>query len=90
MDITNELKITQKEAKAAKDLRSTVAEYQTEILKAGEMIIRYRCRQADFIKTTPESTQQDLIHSAYVEEVESTYRIYFSVSLPSLKIISFY
>lgn len=71
MDVTNELKANQKEARAAKDLRGQVTELQAEILKAGELIIRYRRRLSDYMCTPPENTQHEMFRAAYIEEVKS-------------------
>lgn len=73
IDVTNELKTCQKEAKTARELRTTVARLQAEILKAGEMIIRLRRRLIDFAGITSGEAQEELKNAARTEELKSKY-----------------
>ncbi|KAK7573363.1 hypothetical protein V9T40_010554 [Parthenolecanium corni] len=70
IDVTNELKTCQKEAKTARELRTTVARLQAEILKAGEMIIRLRRRLIDFAGITSGEAQEELKNAARTEELK--------------------
>lgn len=73
VDLSNELKLYQKEAKAAKELRLVVADLQTEILKAGELIATYRNKLIEYIPLTTNHVQQEMMSATYLEELESMY-----------------
>lgn len=79
IDITNELHTSQREAKVAKELRTKVVRLQTEIIKAGEMIIRYHRRLSELIRPVSDGTQHELLRTAYKEEVERKNRTIFMI-----------
>ena len=60
---------SQREAKAAKELRPKVAKLQAEILKAGEMIVRYHRRLSELIRPSSDGAQRELMHAAYTDEI---------------------
>jgi hypothetical protein len=64
------LHASQREAIAAKELRPKVARLQAEILKAGEMIVRYHRRLSELIRPASDGTQHELMQAAYKAEIE--------------------